>query len=142
MIDFSFDFSALSAKLDKITEAAEKSTRAAAQSGAQVFYAEAKQRAPVSSHEHSTKGKKHTFQPGNLKNAIYQAFSEKESGATKATYRISWNKKRAFYGQFVEYGTSKMLAQPFLRPAYDAKLAEAVQAVRSRMADEVKRALK
>ena len=140
MISIAFDFSKIAAKLDNITTAAEKATRPAAQSGAQVFYDEVKQRVPMSAKPHKS-GKK-TYNPGTLRKAIYQAFADKESGDGKASYRISWNKTHAFYGRFVEFGTSKMAAKPFLRPAYDAARARALQAVQERMAAEVKKAIK
>lgn len=140
MISIAFDFSKLAAKLDNITQAAEKAVRPAAQSGAQVFYDEVKQRVPMSAKPHKS-GKK-TYNPGTLRKAIYQAFADKESGDGKALYRISWNKTHAFYGRFVEFGTSKMAAKPFLRPAYDAARAKAVKAVQERMAAEVKKATK
>lgn len=142
MIDVKFDFSALGKKLDAITNAAEKATRPAAQAGAQVLYEEVRQRAPISGKPHSTKGKRQTYQPGNLRKAIYQAFADKESGEKNSTYRISWNKKDAFYARFVEFGTSKSAARPFLRPAYDAARAKALQAANERMQAEVKKALK
>lgn len=142
MISIAFDFSKIAAKLDNITRAATDAVRPAAQAGAQVFYEEVKQRVPVSAKAHSTKGKKQTFTPGTLRKAIYQAFADKESGDGKASYRISWNKTHAFYGRFVEFGTSKMAAKPFLRPAYDAARAKALKAVQDRMNEEVKKAIK
>lgn len=140
MISIAFDFSKIAAKLDNITKAAEQGVRPAAQAGAQVFYEEVKQRVPVSAKAHKS-GKK-TYNPGTLRKAIYQAFADKESGDGKAMYRISFNKTHAFYGRFVEFGTSKMAAKPFLRPAYDAARAKALQAVQARMAEEVKKATK
>ena len=140
MISIAFDFSKLAAKLDSITKAAEESVRPAAQAGAQVFYDEVRQRVPVSAKPHKS-GKK-TYNPGTLRRAVYQAFANKESGDGKAMYRISWNKTHAFYGRFVEFGTSKMAAKPFLRPAYDAARARALQAAKERMATEVKKATK
>ena len=140
MISIAFDFSKLAAKLDNITAAAEKATRPAAQSGAQVFYEEVKQRVPMSAKPHKS-GKK-TYNPGTLRRAVYQAFAELESGDGRAMYRVSWNKTHAFYGRFVEFGTSKMAAKPFLRPAYDAARARALQAVQERMAAEVKKVIK
>lgn len=140
MISIAFDFSKLAAKLDRITQAAEKATRPAAQSGAQIFYDEVRARVPVSAKPHKS-GKK-TYNPGTLRRAVYQAFAERESGDGKAMYRISFNKTHAFYGRFVEFGTSKMAAKPFLRPAYDAARARALQAVQERMASEVKKAIK
>lgn len=141
MISVDFDFSKLSAKLDSITKAAEKAVRPAAQAGAQVFYDAVRERVPVSAKPHSTKGKRQTYNPGTLRAAVYQAYAQKDSGEGKASYRISWNKTHAFYGRFVEFGTSKMAAQPFLRPAYDAARRQALQAAQARMAAEVKKAL-
>ena len=140
MISIAFDFSKLAAKLDNITSVAEKAVRPAAQSGAQVFYDEVKQRVPLSAKPHKS-GKK-TYNPGTLRKAIYQAFADKESGGGKAVYRLSWNKTHAFYGRFVEFGTSKMAAKPFLRPAYDAARAKALKAVQERMAVELKKVAK
>lgn len=34
--------------------------------------------------------------------------------------------RRFFYGYFLEYGTSKMPAQPFMRPAFDTKVRPAL----------------
>jgi len=140
MISIAFDFSKLAAKLDNITKAAEEAVRPSAQAGAEVFYQEVKQRVPVSAAPHKS-GKK-TYTPGSLRRAVYQAYADKESGDGVAKYRISWNKTHAFYGRFVEFGTSKMAAKPFLRPAYDAARAKAVQAVKERMAAELKKVSK
>lgn len=120
MIKLSTDFLKLLGKLDRITAAAKKNTRAAAQAGAQVYQDEAQNRAPVSAKPHSTKGKKQTYQPGNFRNAIYQAHMKEESGDGVDKYRVGWNKKKAFYGKFLERGTSKMAARPTIRPTYDA----------------------
>ena len=38
--------------------------------------------------------------------------------------------KKAWYGRLLEHGTSKMAAQPFLRPAFEAKKDEAVEAMK------------
>lgn len=140
MISVEFDLSKLTAKLDGLTKAAEDAARPAAQAGAEVFYNEVKQRVPVSAAPHKS-GKK-TYSPGTLRKAIYQAFADKESGDGKAVYRISWNKTHAFYGRFVEFGTSKMAAKPFLRPAYDAARQKALKAAEDRLAAELKKATK
>lgn len=140
MISVAFDFSKIAAKLDNLTKAAEEAVRPAAQAGAQVFYDEVKQRVPMSAKPHKS-GKK-TYTPGSLRRAVYQAYADKESGDGKAMYRVSWNKTHAFYGRFVEFGTSKMAAQPFLRPAYDAARLKALQAAKTRMQEEVKKAVK
>jgi HK97 gp10 family phage protein len=46
----------------------------------------------------------------------------------------------AFYGRFVEFGTAKMPAQPFMRPAFDEKKQEAVEAIKDRLAVRLKKA--
>lgn len=47
----------------------------------------------------------------------------------------------AFYWMFVEFGTAKMRAQPFLRPAFEAKKEQAVQKAIDAIRDRVQREL-
>lgn len=133
-----FDTSKIKARFDALAKSAEVAARPAAQAGIQVYYDEVKARVPVGQSVHHTKGKKQTFQPGNLKASIYQAYVEKESGDGAATYRVSYNKKKAFYGYFVEHGTSKMAAKPFIRPSYDARRQDAINAAREELRKRVK----
>lgn len=46
-----------------------------------------------------------------------------------------------FYGRFQEYGTSKMAAQPFMRPAFDATAAAAQLAINEAIWQAVQDAL-
>lgn len=46
---------------------------------------------------------------------------------------------RAFYGTFVELGTSTVRKQPFLRPAMDSKKNEAIAAFKKKIAEGIKR---
>jgi len=128
-----FNSEAIQKRLDGLVARATDNLRPAAQAGAQAFYEEVKARAPVGQSVHHTKGKKQTFQPGNLRASIYQAYADGESTDRKAVYRVAWNKKKAFYGHFVEHGTSKMAAQPFLRPGYDAARGKAIEAARQKL---------
>jgi len=48
----------------------------------------------------------------------------------------------AFYAKFLEYGTSKMDAQPFMRPAFENTAQESIDAVRNRLAVAIERAAK
>lgn len=114
------DFTKLLSKLDRVSVAAKKAARPAAQAGAAVYQQQAKRGAPVSKKPHSTKGKKQTFQPGNYRDAIYQAYMAEDSGEGVQQYRVSYNKKKAFYGSFLERGTSKMAARAPIRRAYEA----------------------
>jgi HK97 gp10 family phage protein len=45
-----------------------------------------------------------------------------------------------FYWRFVEFGTSKMAARPFLRPAFEAQKLNAIDKFREALADGVARA--
>lgn len=114
------DFSKLLSRLDRVGAAAKKAARPAAQAGATVYQQQAQSNAPVSQKAHSTKGKKQTFQPGNYRAAIYQAHMPEESGEGVQQYRVSFNKKKAFYGNFLERGTSKMPALAPIRRAYES----------------------
>ena len=120
---------------------ADEATRPAAQAGAQVFYDMVKAKAPVSTKEHSTKGKKQTYYPGNLRNAVYQVFSKSKSSPSHVFYDISVNKKKAFYWPFLEFGTKKMAARPFLRPSFYAAEQAAQQAMKARYLEEARKLL-
>lgn len=48
--------------------------------------------------------------------------------------------RRAWYWRFVEFGTEKMPARPFLRPAFEAKREEAVRVFREALAKSIARA--
>lgn len=144
MITIGHNLGALLDKMDRIAKATQENARVSAKAGADVLYQEVLDRVPVSKKEHSTKGKKQTYQPGNLKRAIYRAYMDKDSGNGVAKYRISWNKTGAFYGLFVEneYGNSRRPATPFLRPAYDAKENEAVRAANKAFLDGLRKVIK
>jgi HK97 gp10 family phage protein len=114
--------SGLEAAMDKYAEHLKTSVvRAGTQAAAQEFYDEAKVRVPVDT--------------GRLKSAIYQVYSEGNSGDGKATYHISWNKSKAPHGHLIEFGTKHTPAHPFLAPAYEAKKGAAYQAACDKMKD-------
>lgn len=132
-LSVSLDLSGINAQLDKLTKGVEKAVRPVAQAGAQVLYDEIRNRVPMSAKPHKS-GKK-LYTPGNLRRAIYQAYAQDESSADAAYYRISWNKANAFYGNFLEFGTAKMAAQPFLRPGFDAANSRAIKAMQDKAAE-------
>lgn len=138
MIRVAFNPASLNAQLDQLQARVADAVRPAAQAGAQVLYDEVRLNAPRSEKAHFTKGKAQSYQPGNLQRAIYQAYSTESSRDGKtAVYSISWNKSKAFYGRFVEFGTARMPAHSFLRRAYEAKKAEALQAAQSEFAQRL-----
>lgn len=73
---------------------------------------------------------------GNLSNSIYRAYSPEKSGDAVKVYRVSWNKAKAPHGHLLEYGTSRMRARPFIRPAFD-HVARAARAGMARMKERM-----
>ncbi len=98
------DFANLSAKMQRGV------LRDALRSAARPVVASAKSKVPVKT--------------GLLKRNITHTVSVKR-GTAEATIGF---RKKAFYGGFVELGTSKMSAKPFLRPALDESQAQIEQA--------------
>src|SRR5574337_608603 len=121
--------------------------RGAVRAGAQLIRKEAQQRAPVYTGDVS---KGHP-PPGTLKRAVYQKQINELSSATRQTFFVGvrkGNKYRnqgksgklsqdAYYASWVEFGTSKMAARPFLRPAFEAQKNAAVEAIRDYLAKHI-----
>jgi HK97 gp10 family phage protein len=96
----------------------ESAIRTAGAAAASVVLEEAKRRVPVGWIERHQGTKK--FPIGFGRDSMLVAYlPEKSVTGRQATYMVTWAKD-AFYLRFVEYGTSKMAAQPFFRPAIDA----------------------
>ncbi|MNT67142.1 hypothetical protein D3C72_2052590 [compost metagenome] len=101
--------------------------RQAAVAGAREIFTEVKLRAPVDKGIYE--GKHGPHPPGFLRSHIIIAYDDEVSVPGRiASYLVTWSKE-AFYGRFLEFGTSKMAAQPFLRPAFEAKKGPAAAAV-------------
>lgn len=120
---FSVDIEGLAELKDRFSAFDERAQRgilrSAAKRAAEIVVEEAKARVPV--------------RHGNLKKSMR---SRAKVSKRAVSVDIGFGPKE-FYGQFVERGTSRMPAQPFLRPALDTK-AEAVTAV---FADELNAAI-
>lgn len=128
---------ALKGALNALDEIASESVlRQAAVAGARVIQAEIKLRAPVDLGIYEGKQGRHP--PGFLRGHIIIAYDDERSVEGKlASYLTTWSKE-AFYGRFLEYGTSKMAAKPFLRPAFEAKRKAAAAAVADVIQKKVK----
>lgn len=83
-------------------QSAEDVLQSAAEAGGKIALDDAKMRCPVDT--------------GRLKNSLYLEKLKKSPG--KADVKVSIGKNE-YYGVFVELGTSKSEAKPFLRPAVD-----------------------
>ena len=123
--------------------------RGSVAAGAAVIRQEAKERAPRYAGEVAAGHPP----PGTLKRAIYSAQARRLSSLLEQVYHVgvvsgkrakvgktkSGKSKDAYYWRFVEFGTVKMAARPFLRPAFEAKKLEAVEAIRRYMAERIAR---
>lgn len=126
----------LQATADKLNRA----TRPAAQAGAQIIYDRAKLLVPVSKAAHKFYGSHAVYgpyNPGTLRDAIYQVFSKDNSFSDVSTYHISWNANKAPYGGMVEFGTSKAPAHSFVRRAVAETRKQVRQAMKQRFIEEV-----
>lgn len=142
VINSNLDFGGLldlSQELEVLSKAESRQVlRKAVRAGAQVVRDEIEARAPVKT--------------GKLARNIVVSSGRAPAGEAVAGVRIRGvnpagtnsdtttkanNRNNAFYWRFVELGTSKMAAHPFVRPAYDARQEEASQAAFAEMAHAI-----
>lgn len=96
---------------------------------------------------------------GRLKRAVFVSRITRQSNDWQQTFAISVRKGKryqnftlkfgknkgqtvnmdAYHARFIEFGTRKMKAQPFVRPAFEAKRDDAIQAFKARMQKGLKR---
>ena len=131
---------------------AKNGLRVSVYAGAKVIRDEARQRAPKAAQALGP----NQPPPGTLKRSVIMKHVPELSGQTRQTffvlvrhgkkYRKQGKKgnlsQDAWYWRFVEFGTRKMRARPFLRPALEAKRREAVQAMKECLADRIEREAK
>lgn len=136
-----FDVSQVLAGLENMKSIQTHLARSMCVAGGKVLRDEAKVRAPVDT--------------GKLRDSIYLAYRDKESTETRVVYQVSWNAKKAPYGHLLEFGhwqtraaykgkdgewySGAALPQPkwvpahsFMRPAYDAAIGRAREAMIAR----------
>lgn len=75
-------------------------------------------------------------QTGLLLSAVYRVYVKERSTDTQKIYRVSVNKAKAPHWHFLEYGTSRQKAQPFIRPTFD-HIGRAVEAGKTRMSERM-----
>lgn len=125
---------------DKI---AKKHLRAAVAAGAKVIRDDARTRVPVDT--------------GLLRRSVIQKWIREQSGNTRQTFYVLWRRGKkyqavkkkskgkvlvvnqdAFYGLFVEFGTAKMAARPFMRPAFEMRKQDALQAIANKLREALR----
>lgn len=124
-----------------------KIARAGTNAAAQIVKKAAIQNAPISDGPHQLGVRKsEVVQRGNLKrNIIVKKLPPGQTTLTSehiVTVRHGSGRapNDAFYARFIEFGTLKMAAQPFLRPALAENLAPATEAMRSRLKSRIDKA--
>ena len=124
--------------------------RAAVYAGAKVIRDEAKLQAPAATGDLGP----NQPPPGTLKRSVIMKQIPELSGAQKQTFFVTVRHGKkyrkqgkkgnlsqdAWYWRFVEFGTVKMSARPFLRPAFDMEKHEAVTAIKTRLAQRIEQA--
>lgn len=135
----------LDKQLRQFTERLQKNVlTGGVRAGANVFRKEARSQAAVAEKSiiRAFHGQKITVQPGFMKKKIASWKIRRSPYAVTFSIGMSGWKDRyskffPFYWRFVEFGTSKMAARPFLRPAYEAKKMEAIEAMKKYMATRI-----
>ena len=123
--------------------------RNAVYAGAKVVRDEAKSRAPKAAEAIPNQPP-----PGTLKRSVIMKHIPELSSLTRQTFFVTVRHGKkyrkqgkkgnlsqdAWYWRFVEFGTVKMSARPFLRPAFDMKKNDALTAIKTRLAERIEQA--
>jgi HK97 gp10 family phage protein len=126
---------------------AKNGLRVSVYAGAKVIRDEARLRAPKATESLGP----NEPPPGTLKRSVIMKHIPELSSLTRQTFFVTVRHGKnyrkqgkkgnlsqdAWYWRFVEFGTRKMRARPFLRPALEAKRRDAVQAMKERLAERV-----
>jgi HK97 gp10 family phage protein len=121
--------------------------RVSVYAGAKVVRDEARARAPKAAQSLGP----NQPPPGTLKRSVIMKHIPELSSLTRQTFFVTVRHGKkyrkqgkkgnlsqdAWYWRFVEFGTQKMRAQPFLRPALEAKRREAGQAMKDRLSERI-----
>lgn len=77
--------------------------------------------------------------PGWLKSRIVRKKVRQSNNSAEVIVTIK-DQRQAYFWRFIEFGTSKLVARPFLRPAFEAKSHEAVDRFAQSLADAIDQA--
>ncbi len=115
----------ITAQLEAYAENVKDTFRPAAFAGATVLYDEMRLRVPVKS--------------GGLRDAIFRYRLKENSNKNESVFFIGVNHIKAPHWHFFELGTRHMAAKPFIRPTYDAKIAQAAEAATNEIKERLKK---
>lgn len=126
---------------------ANRGLRASVYAGAKVIRDEARSRAPKAAQSLGPKQPP----PGTLRRSVIMKHIRELSGGGRQTYYVLVRQGKkyrnqgkrgnlsqdAWYWRFLEFGTRKMAARPFLRPALESRRREATAAIKERLAQRI-----
>jgi HK97 gp10 family phage protein len=115
--------------------------RGAVNAGASLIRNEVRDNAPI----YEGKPQAGHAPAGALRRAVYQKQIREASSWFKQVFYVSVRSGKsqqkkgldAYYWRFVEFGTKKMAARPFLRPAFESKKYEAAEAIKQYLARRI-----
>lgn len=121
----------LQKKMEELEKATQKKVlRSISRKSLNIYVKEARQNAPVDS--------------GNLKKSIGNE-SAKRTGREKVAIVAGPRRKKGsntgkgYHAHLLEFGTAKMRAKPYLRPAWDTKNSEVLDKYKSQMWEEIEK---
>lgn len=124
-VRMAFD-SDIEAQLNAYADKVKGTFKEAAFKAATVLYDEMHVRVPVG-------------ETGNLKASLYR-YRLKDTPDSEAAFAVGVNVRKAPHWHFLELGTRRQAARPFIRPTYDAKISQAAQAairsIKERLAND------
>ena len=123
-VGINFDDTCIAAALQAFADRSQEAMRAGAYEAATVLYNEMRILVPVKS--------------GTLRDSIYRYRDIDQSVDGKEVFYIGPNKNKAPHWHLVEFGTVKMAAKPYIRPAFDAKIQPALEAAKKRITEKLK----
>ncbi len=126
---------------------ANRGLRASVYAGAKVIRDEARSRAPKAAQSLGPKQPP----PGTLRRSVIMKHIRELSGGGRQTYYVLVRQGKkyrnqgkrgnlsqdAWYWRFLEFGTRKMAARPFLRPALESRRREATAAIKERLTQRI-----
>ncbi|WP_449413214.1 HK97-gp10 family putative phage morphogenesis protein [Pandoraea soli] len=78
--------------------------------------------------------------PGWLRQRIIRKKVRQSTNSAEVIVAIK-DQRQAYFWRFIEFGTSKLTAHPFMRPAFEAKASEALDRFANKLGDGIDKAL-
>jgi HK97 gp10 family phage protein len=125
-------FDELAKKLKELgPKVAKNGLRRATSAGAAIVRNDARKRAPVDTGEMKRDimmKRERDARGGDTTGAVYTVYVRSGKKSRMAGKKRDVDRD-SFYWKFLEFGTAKMAAQPFLRPAFEANKEAAIEAI-------------